>query len=150
MLAQAESKKTQQLEDVDVDYIVSETWNDGYRVEVNVTGNSNTDSNWLGSIYLPEGHEIRENYGVLVSEGTDKVNFSGDKWNERLKEGEVTNTVLIVDGNPTDDRQLLQKQKIVILQEIQQQKKFLLPKLPILILLLLLERANSTTAKLYS
>lgn len=103
MLAQAESKKTQQLEDVDVDYIVSETWNDGYRVEVNVTGNSNTDSNWLGSIYLPEGHEIRENYGVLVSEGTSKVNFSGDKWNKRLKEGEVTNTVLIVDGNPTNE-----------------------------------------------
>ena len=88
--------------DLNLEYTVVEKFADGYKIELNAIAEKEA-LEWEASLYLPEGHEIVENYGVLVSSPSDTLaahNFKGDEWNQDLSGGESATAVLIVKGDP--------------------------------------------------
>jgi len=100
-------RETQTLMEVGIDYTITERWNGGYLVKVEISNGSRIAEEWSGSIHLPHGHRIRQNYGVLISDDrADTVNFVGDSWNKRLEEGEKTTAVLVIDGDSSGEIEL--------------------------------------------
>jgi endoglucanase len=100
-IAQSTEESVESLDEIDVTYEIVASYADGYQVEMNIAGVENTE-NWSGSISLPENHKIVKNYGILISEGDNIVNFSGDVWNSALSEGETVKAIFLVEGNPDD------------------------------------------------
>ncbi len=91
-----------ELNEVRVNYRITNRYDNMYRIEVDIVGLDNA-KNWQGSFYLPAGHELIENYGILVTQDEAKqggYNFIGDEWNSSLQQNDRTKAILIVEGNP--------------------------------------------------
>ena len=86
---------------LDFNSYVSETWDGGYKLELDIKANSRAE-NWQLYFNLP--YRIEEVYGVDIDKDDDDYIVSGlDNWNS-LNAGQTVKAILIVD---TDGREVI-------------------------------------------
>lgn len=83
--------------------LVTEDWNGGYKLEVDLTGGSNNKvKNWTMDFDLPS-YNVRDAYGVnLIDRGNGSYSFSGQGGWQNLSKGETAKAVFIIDDNGKD------------------------------------------------
>ena len=79
------------------DAYISENWDGGYKLELDLTAESN-NSNWTLDFSLP--YTITEIYGVdLIDNGNGNYTIKGQNDQSSLEEGQSIKSVLIIDDN---------------------------------------------------
>ena len=76
---------------------IPEDWNGGYKLEVDLTAESNA-KDWKLDFNLP--YTITEVYGVdLIDNGNGSYSINGQDYNPNLNQGESTKAIFIIDDN---------------------------------------------------
>ena len=88
---------------IEIDPVITEQWNDGYKLEVDLTAETDAIF-WQINFKLPRNNWIRETYGVDITENEDgSYSIKGQNDQINLKEGQSIKPVFIVDGMTTQD-----------------------------------------------
>ncbi len=81
--------------DIKTDSSITEDWNGGYKLEVDITAQSNAQD-WKLDLELP--HTIRDAYGVdLIDNNDGSYTISGQNGRVNLQEGQSIQPIFIVD-----------------------------------------------------
>ena len=84
---------------LDTNSLVTEDWDGGYKLEVDITAESKA-SNWSLNFDLPTDYKIREVYGVdLIDNGNGNYTIDGQNDQVNLEKGQTIRPVFIIDDN---------------------------------------------------
>ena len=102
---------------------ISEDWNGGYKLEIDLTAESDV-SNW--QLNFDFSDQIREFYGVdLVDNGDGSYTISGQNDKASLNEGQSVKAILIVDGTNKDSLPMLREYAASQTEEMMKQPEIM-------------------------
>ena len=82
---------------------ISESWNGGYKVEIELTAESDVDD-WQVDFNLPEAYTIRDAYRIdLTDNGDGSYTIDGQNEQVDLDQGQSIKPILIIDHNEESD-----------------------------------------------